>query len=97
PLAEAPKDSEVTPPAESPKDSEVTPPAESPKDSSATLPSEQTVGRVAEELVQQVNLEPKSSVRERGIKESQSAAFLFAVAAIAALFGIVMNLFVKWR
>jgi hypothetical protein len=97
PLAKSPKEPDVTPSVESPKDSEVTPPAESPKGSSAALSSEQSVGRGAEELVQQVNLEPKSSVPERGIKESQSAALLFAVAGIALLLVIVIALFNKWR
>jgi hypothetical protein len=97
PPAEPPKDSEVTPSAASPKNSDVTPPAESPKGLSETLTSEQPVGEAAEELVQQVTLEPKISVPERGIRKSESVALLFAVAAIAALFAIVMHLFVKWR
>jgi hypothetical protein len=87
----------VTSPIEPPKVSEVTQSTESPNSSTATLPSEQSVGRVAEELIQQVNLEPRNGVTERGIRESQPAAFLFAVAAIATLFVIVNYLFVKWR
>jgi hypothetical protein len=97
-FSEPTTDSAVTPPAvESPKESAVTQPGESPKDTRVTLLSKQSVGQAAEELVQQVNLEPKSSVPERGIKDSQSAALLFAIAVMAALFAIVMHLFVKWR
>jgi hypothetical protein len=95
-FSEPTKEPEVTPPIESPKDSEVTPPAQTPNGSSVTLPQKQTARRVAEELVQQVKLEPKSS-EELGIRETQSAALLFAVAAIAGLFAVVMQLFVKWR
>jgi hypothetical protein len=95
--AEPSKDSDVTLPAEPSKDSDVAPPAESPKDSSVTLPSEQSVGETAGEQVQQGDPEPKNSDPERGIKVSQLGAFLFAVAAMAALFAVVSRLFITWR
>jgi hypothetical protein len=98
PSAESPKESDMTPSVESPKESDVArPAAESPKDSSVTLPSEHSVGQAAAEQVQQGDPEPKNSGPERGIKVSQSAALLFAVAALAALFAIVRRLFITWR
>jgi len=112
-LAEAAKDSDVTPPAESSKDSDVTPPAElsaepskesdpvslaeTSRESSSMLQSEQSVVKAAEEQFQQGDPEPKNSNPERGMWVSQSAAILFAVAAIASLLVIVIYLFNKWR
>ena len=51
----------------------------------------------AGEQVQQGDPEPKNSDPERGIKVSQLGAFLFAVAAMAALFAVVSRLFITWR
>jgi hypothetical protein len=109
-LAEAAKDSDVTPPAEAAKDSDVTPPAESSKDSDVTPPGELSaepskesdpvslaVVKAAEEQIQQGDPGPKNSGPERGMWVSQSAAFLFAVAAITLLVVIVIYLFKKWR
>jgi hypothetical protein len=68
-----------------------------PNDAGVTLPSSaETVGRVAEEQAQQGNVEPKDSLPESRVAWS-SAAFLVAVIAIAALLGIVIYLFIKWR
>jgi hypothetical protein len=96
PSAETPKNSGMTSTAESSKNSGVTSSAESPKESSANLPSEESVGRVAIEQVQQGDLEPKNGVQS-GITEWLSAAFLFALVAIATLLGIVVYLFIRWR
>jgi hypothetical protein len=83
-----------------PNDAGVTLPssAESPKDAGVTLSSSaETVGRVAEEqATQQGNVEPKDSLPEGRVAWS-SAAFLVAVIAIAALLGIVIYLFIRWR
>jgi hypothetical protein len=80
-----------------PKDAGVIPSAESLKDSSATPPSsEKTVGQLAEEQVKQGDVEPKNGVQS-GIMEWLSAAFLFALVAIATLLGIVVYLFIRWR
>jgi hypothetical protein len=113
PPAEASKDSDVTPPAESSKDSDVTPPAElsaepskesdpvslaeTSRESSSMLQSEQSLVKAAEEQIQQGDPGPKNSGPERGMWVSQSAAFLFAVAAITLLVVIVIYLFKKWR
>ena len=69
-----------------------------PNDAGVTLPSSaETVGRVAEEqATQQGNVEPKDSLPESRVAWS-SAAFLVAVIAIAALLGIVIYLFIRWR
>ena len=68
-----------------------------PKDAGVThRHRRQSVGRVAEEQVQQGNVEPKDSLPESGMAWS-SAAFLVAVIAIAALLGIVIYLFIRWR
>jgi hypothetical protein len=67
-----------------------------PNDAGVTSSAE-TVGRLAEEqATQQGNVEPKDSLPESRVAWS-SAAFLVAVIAIAALLGIVMYLFVRWR
>ena len=82
-----------------PNDAGVTLPssAESPKDAGVTLSSSaELVGRVAEEQAQQGNVEPKDSLPESRVAWS-SAAFLVAVIAIAALLGIVIYLFIRWR
>jgi hypothetical protein len=82
-----------------PNDAGVTLPssAESPKDAGVTLSSSaESVGRVAEEQAQQGNVEPKDSLPESRVAWS-SAAFLVAVIAIAALLGIVIYLFIRWR
>ena len=113
PPAEAAKDSDVTPPAESSKESDVTPPAElsaerskesdpvslagTSRESSSMLQSEQSVVKAAEEHIRQGDPGPKNSGPERGMWVSQSAAFLFAVAAITLLVVIVIYLFKKWR
>jgi hypothetical protein len=96
PSAETPKNSGMTSTAESSKNSGVTSSAESPKESSANLPAEESVGRLAIEQVQQGDLEPKNGVQS-GITEWLSAAFLFALVAIATLLGIVVYLFIRWR
>ena len=96
PSAETPKNSGMTSTAELSRNSGVTSSAESPKESSANLPSEESVGRVAIEQVQQGDLEPKNGVQS-GITEWLSAAFLFALVAIATLLGIVVYLFIRWR
>jgi hypothetical protein len=71
--------------------------AESPKDAGVTLSSSaESAGRVAEEQAQQGNVEPKDSLPESRVARS-SAAFLVAVIAIAALLGIVIYLFIRWR
>ena len=68
-----------------------------PKDAGATLPSSaESVGPVAEEQVQQGNVELKDSLPKSGMAWS-SAAFLVAVIAIAVLLGIVIYLFIRWR
>ena len=68
-----------------------------PNDAGVTLPSSaESVGRVAEERAQQGNVEPKDSLPESRVAWS-SAAFLVAVIAIAALLGIVIYLFIRWR
>ena len=68
-----------------------------PKDAGVTLPSSaESVGPVAEEQVQQGNVELKDSLPESGMAWS-SATFLVAVIAIAALLGIVVYLFIRWR
>jgi hypothetical protein len=59
-------------------------------------PSAESVGRVAEDQVQQGNVELKDSLQESGIIVWLSATF-FAVVAITALFGIVIYLFIRWR
>jgi hypothetical protein len=97
PPAESSKDSDVTPPAAAAKESDVAPSAEPSKDSSSALPSERSVGEAVEEQFQQGDPEPKNSNPERGMWVSQSAAILFAVAAIASLLVIVIYLFNKWR
>jgi hypothetical protein len=80
-----------------PKDAGVTSAVESLKDSSVTLPSsEKTVRRVAEEKMQG-DVEPKNSVPERGIMGTLSAAFQFALVAIATLACVVIYLFIRWR
>ena len=82
-----------------PNDAGVTLPssAELPKDAGVTLSSSaESVGRVAEEQAQQGNAEPKDSLPESRVAWS-SAAFLVAVIAIAALLGIVIYLFIRWR
>ena len=80
-----------------PKDAGVMPSAESLKNSSATPPSsEKTVGQLAEEQVKQGDVEPKNGVQS-GKMEWLSAAFLFALVAIATLLGIVVYLFIRWR
>jgi hypothetical protein len=80
-----------------PKDAGVMPSAESLKDSGATPPSsEKTVGQLAEEQVKQGDVEPKNGVQS-GKMEWLSAAFLFALVAIATLLGIVVYLFIRWR
>ena len=61
------------------------------------LQSEQSVVKAAEEQIQQGDPGPKNSGPERGMWVSQSAAFLFAVAAITLLVVIVIYLFKKWR
>ena len=71
--------------------------AASPKEAGVTLSSSaELVGRVAEERAQQGNVEPKDSLPESRVAWS-SAAFLVAVIAIAALLGIVIYLFIRWR
>jgi hypothetical protein len=68
-----------------------------PKDAGATLlSSAEPVGPVAEEQVQQDNVELKDSLPESGMAWS-SATFFVAVIAIAALLGIVVYLFIRWR
>jgi hypothetical protein len=68
-----------------------------PKDAGMTLSSSaESVGRVAEEHARQGNVEPKDSLPESRVAWS-SAAFLVAVIAIAALLGIVIYLFIRWR
>ena len=80
-----------------PKDAGVTSAVESLKDSSVTLPSSpETVRRVAEEKMQG-DIEPKNSVPERGIMGTLSAAFQFALVAIATLVCVVIYLFIRWR
>jgi hypothetical protein len=82
-----------------PNDAGVTLPssAESPKDAGVTLSSSaESVGRVAEEQARQGNVEPKDSHPESRVAWSL-AAFLVAVIAIAALLGIVIYLFIRWR
>jgi hypothetical protein len=81
-----------------PKDAGVTSSAESLKASSVTLPSsEKTVGQVAEEQIQQGDVEPKNIVPERGIMGWLSVTFLFALLALATLVCIVRYLFIRWR
>ena len=61
------------------------------------MSSAETVGRLAEEqATQQGNVGPKDSLPESRVAWS-SAAFLVAVIAIAALLGIVIYLFIRWR
>jgi hypothetical protein len=60
------------------------------------LSSAEPVGPVAEEQVQQGNVELKDSLPESGTVWS-SATLLVAVIAIAALLGIVVYLFIRWR
>ena len=83
-----------------PKDVGVTPSAESPKNSSTTSTAERFLrgdgGAGGKEQVQQGDLEPKNGVQS-GITEWLSAAFLFALVAIATLLGIVVYLFIRWR
>jgi hypothetical protein len=80
-----------------PKDAGVTSAVESLKDSIVTLPSSQeTVRQVAEEQMQS-DVEPKNSVPERGIMGTLSAAFQFALVAIATLVCVVICLFIRWR
>ena len=68
-----------------------------PNDAGVTLSSSaESVGRVAEEQARQGNVEPKDSHPESRVAWS-SAAFLVAVIAIAALLGIVIYLFIRWR
>jgi hypothetical protein len=60
------------------------------------LPSSaEPVGRVAEEQVQQSNVEPDSL--QQGIRGWSSQAFLIVVMATAALFGLVIHLFMRRR
>jgi hypothetical protein len=95
--AEPSKSSDVALSAEPSKDSDLDSSAETSKDLSSTLQSEQSVGKAAEEQIQQSDPEPTNSGPERGMRVSQSAAFLFAVAAISLLLVIVRYLFNKWR
>jgi hypothetical protein len=61
-----------------------------------TLPSSaEPVGRVAEEQVQQGNVEPDSS--QQGSRGWSSQAFLIVVMATAALLGLVVHLFMRRR
>jgi hypothetical protein len=61
------------------------------------LPSSaETVGRVAEEQVQQGNVELKDGFPESGMAWSLST-FLVAVIASAVLLGIAIYLFIRWR
>jgi hypothetical protein len=67
------------------------------KEAGVRLPSSaDAVGRVAEEQVQQGNVELKDSLLEIGMAWS-SATFLVAVMAVAVLLGLVVHLFMKWR
>src|SRR5215469_10338295 len=69
-----------------------------PKDAAVTLPSSEESGaRVAEERVQQGSLELKDGRPESGTMLWLSTSFLFAVLAVAALAGIVIYLFIRWR
>jgi hypothetical protein len=80
-----------------PKDAGVTSAAAALRDSNVTLPSpEKTAGQVAEEQMQQGDVEPKNSVPERGTMGWPSA-LLFALLTIATLVGIVRYLFIRWR
>jgi hypothetical protein len=75
-----------------PKDAGVTLPP-----SGATLPSSaESDVRVAEEHVQQGNVEPKNSLQENRTGWS-SRAFLIAIMATAMLLGIVIHLFMRRR
>ena len=75
-----------------PKDAGVTLPP-----SGATLPSSaESDVRVAEEHVQQGNVEPKNSLQENRTGWS-SQAFLIAIMATAVLLGIVIHLFMRRR
>jgi hypothetical protein len=99
--AESPNNAGLTPPssAESPKDASVTPlsPAESPKNAGVTPPSSaESVGRVAEERVQQANVESKNRPQENSTGWAPQV-FLIAVMATAVLLGIVIHLFMRWR
>jgi hypothetical protein len=67
-----------------------------PKDAGVTLPSSaEPVGRVAEEQVQQGNVEPDSL--QQGSRGWSSQAFLIVVMATAALLGLVVHLFMRRR
>jgi hypothetical protein len=67
-----------------------------PKDAGVTLPSSaEPVGRVAEEQVQQGNVEPDSL--QQGSRGWSSQAFLIVVMATAALLGLVVRLFMRRR
>jgi hypothetical protein len=67
-----------------------------PKDAGVALPSStEPVGRVAEEQVQQSNVEPDSL--QQGIRGWSSQAFLIVVMATAALLGLVIHLFMRRR
>jgi hypothetical protein len=80
-----------------PKDAGVMSSAETVKDSSVTLPpSEKTVRQVEEEQMRG-DVEPKNSFTERRIMEWLSAAFLFALVAIATLVCVVIYVFIRWR
>jgi hypothetical protein len=74
----------------------LTPSTESMKESGVTPPSSEKSGQVAEEQMQQGNVEPKNGV-QRGNMEWLSAAFLFALVSIAVLLGIVLCLFIGWH
>ena len=61
-----------------------------------TLPSSaEPVGRVAEEQVQQGNVEPDSL--QQGSRGWSSQAFLIVIMATAALLGLVVHLFMRRR
>jgi hypothetical protein len=96
-LAESPKNSGMASAAEPPKDSSMTSSPASPKDSSVTLSSEESVGRGAEGQLQQGSGDRENSAPERGIVGWLGAALLLALAALAALLGIVVSLFIRWR
>jgi hypothetical protein len=68
-----------------------------PNNAGATLPSPaESDVRVAEEHVQQGNVEPKNSLQENRTGWS-SQVFLIAIMATAVLLGIVIHLFVRRR
>jgi hypothetical protein len=86
-----------TVPVGNPKDTGVTLPSppDSTKDAGATPPPPaESVERIAEEQVQQGTLELKD---ERPIVVWLSAALLCTLAALTALLGTVIYLFIRWR